>query len=155
MHLGEDIERRVTDFVKGEVTCNPPSGRTLASVWDESRPNMYRAIPVPNHSCGQSPHNLQIWPCVPQNRQKDSKTDISLFGVRNRCNGKFDPIYNRPLRDCVSLWFRARHPMLYRRQSDQHQIAVIYVESTILNDAQVGFTDANAASRKTRFLLPA
>jgi len=77
--------------------------------------------------------------------------DISDPNVQERRRRKSDPIHRRPLHDYVPLYFRARNPMLYVRKGMQKQLAVLYVEKSVLCRRGVVFTDGNAAAANTRF----
>ena len=82
-------------------------------------------------------------------------TDISDPEVQGRRQGSCDPHYGRQLHDYVCLYFRAKGPMLYRRQDRQCRLAVLYVASSVLEMSRVVFTDGNAASPRTKFYYSA
>jgi hypothetical protein len=77
------------------------------------------------------------------------KADISDPNVQDiRANEIIDEI---PLHEYVPLYFSPRNPMLYRRKEDQDDIVILGIDSQILLEKNVIFSDGNAAARETRF----
>ena len=77
-------------------------------------------------------------------------TDISDPDVQRR-RQQVDPIFQRPLHDYVPLYFRARNPMLSVRRDQQSEIAVLYVNRSVMLRPGIVFTDGNAAASSTKF----
>ena len=60
-------------------------------------------------------------------------------------------VFGRPLHDYVPLYFTPKGPMLYRRQEMQNDIAILCLDSELLLEEGVVFSDGNAASLYTKF----
>lgn len=57
--------------------------------------------------------------------------------------------YGRNLLNYVPLYFQPKNPMLSRRRANQDQIAIIQLNHLLTEDADLLFTDGNAASAQT------
>ena len=60
---------------------------------------------------------------------------------------------NRPVWDYANLYFEVRNPMLYRviQEFKEDNIVVLQIKSDVMDQAEVGVTDGNAASSGTEF----
>ena len=77
--------------------------------------------------------------------------DIADQEVINIRRWKRIPITGRRLVDYVPLFFTPRNPMLYVRKELQDNIAILCLDSSLLFQKGVVFTDGNAASKDTDF----
>jgi len=78
------------------------------------------------------------------------KVDISDPDVQDiRANRKIDNII--PLHEYVPLYFSPRNPMLFRRKQHQDDIVILGIDSQLLLETNVIFSDGNAAARRTKF----
>ncbi len=71
--------------------------------------------------------------------------DISEAGVQERRAKKKIPGTNKSLHDYANLYFDAHNPMLSSRRSENNEIGVLRVRSTVLDIEDVVITDKNAA----------
>lgn len=76
--------------------------------------------------------------------------DISNHEVQRR-RDRADPFYNRAIHDYAPLYVNPRNPMLYVKKDLQHELCVLEVSLSALDEVEFLFTDGNAASRDTRF----
>ncbi|MGC1393788.1 MAG: DUF4433 domain-containing protein [Coleofasciculaceae cyanobacterium] len=84
-------------------------------------------------------------------RQRLIETDISDPNVQDIRARTVDPFYERPLHEYVPLYFSPRNPMLYRRQDIQEDIVILGLEAQLLCEANILFTNGNAAASRTIF----
>lgn len=81
------------------------------------------------------------------------KKDISMDEVQRWRERKSirvnDKVLN--LHDFVSFYFNTKNPMLYRRKNIQDELAILLVDTDVLNWDYSIFTDGNAASKNTKF----
>lgn len=70
--------------------------------------------------------------------------------IQKRRN-KVIPGANRKLHDYVNLYFNARNPMMFKRKDIHKELAVLWVDSTILDETGVVISDRNASSDYARF----
>lgn len=70
--------------------------------------------------------------------------------IKTRKNKTFK---NRSLWDYANLYFEVRNPMLYRviQEFKKDNIIVLQIKSDVIDQAEVGVTDGNAASSETKF----
>ena len=76
--------------------------------------------------------------------------DISDPDVQER-RTRSDPIHQKPLHEYVPLYFQLKNPMLYRRRKLRSELAVLCIDSRVIQKPDVIFTDGNAASSETSF----
>jgi hypothetical protein len=57
----------------------------------------------------------------------------------------------RPLHEYANLYFHARNPMMYRRQERHAELAVLSIDTSVLDLRDVVVTDRNAAADFVRF----
>ena len=57
--------------------------------------------------------------------------DISDPDVNER-RSKPEPIHGRPVHDYVPLYFRAKNPMLCRRQDRQKDLAILCIDRSVM-----------------------
>ena len=76
-------------------------------------------------------------------------SDISLQEVNDRRGYK--SVYGRPLHGYVPLYFNPRNPMLAYRRALQDNIAILYLDKSLLFQDDTVFADGNAANNATAF----
>lgn len=57
----------------------------------------------------------------------------------------------RKLHDYANLYFNARNPMMYKRKDMHEELAVLRIDSAILDESEVVISDGNAASDYVKF----
>ena len=57
----------------------------------------------------------------------------------------------RKLHDYVNLYFNARNPMMFKRKDMHEELAVLRIDSAILDEFEVVISDGNAASDYAKF----
>lgn len=77
------------------------------------------------------------------------QVDISDSDVQGRRANR--AIENIPLHEYVPLYFSPKNPMLCRRKELQDDIAILGIDSQLLLQTNVIFSDGNAAAGETRF----
>lgn len=77
-------------------------------------------------------------------------TDISEAGVQKR-RDRQEPANHRMLHEYAPLYINPKNPMLSARRSLQHEIVLLKISPTVLQDGQHVFTDGNAACHRTLF----
>jgi hypothetical protein len=75
---------------------------------------------------------------------------MSTEEIQERREKKIVP-GGRPLHEYVNLYFHARNPMLYVRQSQHIDLCILRVSPQILDLPGVVITDSNASSAYARF----
>jgi hypothetical protein len=73
-----------------------------------------------------------------------------MEAIQDRRENKVVP-GGRPLHEYVNLYFHARNPMLYVRQSQHIDLCILRVSAEILDLPGVVITDSNASSDYARF----
>ncbi|ERT04841.1 hypothetical protein M595_5204 [Lyngbya aestuarii BL J] len=77
------------------------------------------------------------------------QVDISEPDVQDRRADR--TVDNILLHEYVPLYFSPRNPMLYKRIQYQDDIVILGIDPQLLLEANVIFSDGNAAARETRF----
>jgi len=82
--------------------------------------------------------------------KKINHNSVAMEAIQDRRKNKVVP-GGRPLHEYVNLYFHARNPMLYVRQSQHIDLCVLRVSTEILDLPGVVITDSNASSDYARF----
>lgn len=82
--------------------------------------------------------------------KKINHNSVAMEIIQERREKKIVP-GGRPLHEYVNLYFHARNPMLYVRQSQHIDLCVLRVSTEILDFPGVVITDSNASSDYARF----
>jgi len=77
-------------------------------------------------------------------------TDISDPSVQQRRN-RPEPVFKQSIHDYAPLYLNPKNPMLYVRKHLQHEIVILFISPTVLDNGQHVFTDGNAAAGATQF----
>jgi len=83
--------------------------------------------------------------------QKFEHADISSTQVQDKRKVKEVP-NGLKLHDYANLYFSARNPMMYKRQTGVEDLCVLQVSLEVTKQSGVVYTDQNAASRYVKFL---
>ncbi len=89
---------------------------------------------------------------LPRNRSVEMglvTSDIADRDVISRRAMKV--VFGKPLTDYAPLYFNPKNPMLSSRRSVQDEIVILCVGGEIISEADVMFTDGNAANSATRY----
>lgn len=82
--------------------------------------------------------------------KKINHNSVAMNEIQERRKKKLVP-GGRPLHEYVNLYFHARNPMLYVRQSQHIDLCILRVKADILELPGVVITDSNASSDYARF----
>ena len=82
--------------------------------------------------------------------KKINHNSVAMEAIQDRRENKVVP-GGRPLHEYVNLYFHARNPMLYVRQSQHIDLCILRVSAEILDLPGVVITDSNASSDYARF----
>ena len=82
--------------------------------------------------------------------KKINHNSVAMEAIQDRRENKVVP-GGRPLHEYVNLYFHARNPMLYVRQSQHIDLCILRVSAEILDLPGVVITDSNASSNYARF----
>jgi hypothetical protein len=82
--------------------------------------------------------------------KKINHNSVAMEAIQDRRENKVVP-GGRPLHEYVNLYFHARNPMLYVRQSQHTDLCILRVSVEILDLLGVVITDRNASSDYARF----
>lgn len=82
--------------------------------------------------------------------KKINHNSVAMEDVQERREKKIVP-GGRPLHEYVNLYFHARNPMLYVRQSQHTDLCILRVSTQVLELPGVVITDRNASSDYARF----
>jgi hypothetical protein len=76
--------------------------------------------------------------------------DISDLSVQQRRN-RPEPVFKQSIHDYAPLYLNPKNPMLYVRKHIQHEIVILFISPTVLDNRQHVFTNGNAAAGATQF----
>ena len=76
--------------------------------------------------------------------------DISDHGAQ-KWRERPDPHFNRKIHDYTPLYISIRNPMLYRRKELQHELCLVEIAPSVLDNKEFLISDGNASSRDTFF----
>ncbi|NWG04546.1 MAG: DUF4433 domain-containing protein [Syntrophaceae bacterium] len=82
--------------------------------------------------------------------KKIDHNSVAMKEIQERREKKIVP-GGRPLHEYVNLYFHARNPMLYVRQSQHIDLCILRISAEILDLPGVVITDRNASSDYARF----
>jgi len=82
--------------------------------------------------------------------KKIDHNSVAMEEIQERREKKIVP-GGRPLHEYVNLYFHARNPMLYVRQSQHIDLCILRVSPQVLDLPEVVITDSNASSAYARF----
>jgi len=82
--------------------------------------------------------------------KKIDHNSVAMEEIQERREKKIVP-GGRPLHEYVNLYFHARNPMLYVRQSQHIDLCILRVSPQVLDLPEVVITDRNASSAYARF----
>ncbi len=82
--------------------------------------------------------------------KKINHNSVAMEVIQERRERKLVP-GGRPLHEYVNLYFHARNPMLYVRQSQHTDLCILRVSAEILDLSGVVIADSNASSNYARF----
>jgi hypothetical protein len=82
--------------------------------------------------------------------KKINHNSVAMEVIQERRKNKIVP-GGRPLHEYVNLYFHARNPMLYVRQSHHIDLCILRVSTQVLDLPGVVITDRNASSDYARF----